>query len=107
MSEVQLEPELDDTSVAGGKNSSERARLAPDIWRPKHRVIKCVEKLGSDLEVAILMNVEPLRDREVTVCHTGTAHDSYTRIAECLGGWIRYGKSVGVEPTLDGPLRSV
>src|SRR6266571_3051877 len=98
MSVVQLQSELYDPCIAGSKNSSERARLATDVGRTKNRVIKCVEKLGSKLKVSILMKIEILRNREIKVCYTGTAHDSDTRIAECLWGGTRQTKSVGVEP---------
>src|SRR5206468_1410920 len=47
-----------------------------------------------------------LRNREIEVCQTRTAHDADAGIAKCLRGWTQRREGIRVEPTLDGSLRS-
>ena len=69
-------------------------------------MIEGIEELGSELEVAILIHVDVLRNREIEVCQTWASHDADAGIAECLRCWTQSRKRIGVEPPLDGSLRS-
>jgi hypothetical protein len=75
-SEIQFERELDDPTIAGGENSSKCGRFPPDIRWTKIRMIECIEELGSELEEAILIHVDVLRNREIEVCQAWASHDA-------------------------------
>src|SRR5439155_26280284 len=103
--EIAFERELKNPGVRRRKNLGECGGLTPDIRRAEICMNESIEKLGSELEVTILIDVDFLRNREVEIRETGAAHDPNSSAPKCLRRGTQCGKRIGVEPTLDGSLR--
>src|SRR5438128_12122883 len=69
-------------------------------------MVECIEQLGSELEIAILIDINLLRDREIEICQAWAAHDTDAFIAKRLGSRTRYRESIRIEPTFNRALRS-
>ena len=104
-SEIEFERELNNPGVRRRKNLAECGGLTPDIRRAEICMIESIEKLGSELEVTILIDVDFLRNREVEIREPRAAHDPNSSAPKCLRRGTQCGKRIGVEPTLDGSLR--
>src|SRR6266850_5611839 len=104
-SEIYLQRELDDPPISGRKNSPECGGLTTDVWRTEVRTIECIEQLGSELKVTILVEMNILGDRKVEVCKAWSTHNSHASISESLRRRTRHGEGVRVKPTLDSSLR--
>src|SRR5213593_2229259 len=100
-SEIEFEPELNDPAVRRRKNFAEGRGLSADIGRTKIRMIESIEELGSELEVTILIDLDVLRNREVEIRETRTAHDPHASIPKRLRRGTQYSEGIRVEPALN------
>ena len=61
-SKIYFQSELNDSAVPGCEDATKRARLPPNIWRAKIRVIESIEQFTPELEESILVDMYVLRD---------------------------------------------
>ena len=69
-------------------------------------MVKCVKQLGSELQIAVLIDSDFLRNRKIEICEAGTTHDADAGITKRLGSGTRHRKGIGVEPSLNSALRA-
>jgi hypothetical protein len=55
-------------------------------------MVERVEQLGSELELAILIDINVLRDREIEICQARATQDTDAFIAKRLGSRTRYSR---------------
>jgi hypothetical protein len=70
--------------------------------RREVRVVESIEQLGAELQVALLQEVEVLRDGEVEVDAAVGPQNATSGVAKLI--WTGIGEGSGVKPPLDRPF---
>src|SRR5215471_2999283 len=103
--EIQLQSELDNPGVARRENLPEGACVTPDIRRIEIRVIECVEEFRAELNTALFVQLEILRQVEIEIDVSRPSHYTDTGSSEGLRRWIEGRKRIRIEPTVNCLLR--